>query len=203
MTSLCEINDLISIMSRIAPGGVKIYLCIEEGKPLRSFIRMDEKTHRILRSRNAELQDPAMVWGLNNDGVTLWSQNKIHDPYKNLDVLKRSGLTYGATWAIGNRSKRSVMSALRSDRDFKIEEAILATNALSAAHDAMSIKKYLTAGQIDALRLVGLGDRHAQASVKLGISESGFKSRLKSARIELDARTTAEAICTARDLGLI
>ena len=67
----------------------------------------------------------------------------------------------------------------------------------------MPKKIYLTASEMDALRLVGIGDRHAQASAKLEISESGFKSRLKSARIKLDARTTVEAICTARNLGLI
>ena len=111
------------MMNRIAPGGVKIDLRIEGGIPQSSFIHLEEKTLRILRARNANLQDPAMVWGLNNDGVTLWSQNKIHDPYKTLDILKRSGLTYGATWAMGSRTNRSVMSAVRADRDFKIEEA--------------------------------------------------------------------------------
>jgi LuxR family transcriptional regulator len=61
----------------------------------------------------------------------------------------------------------------------------------------------LTEAQIEALRLIAAGDRHAAAASKLGISESALKARLNSARLRLMARTTAEAIQRATDYRLI
>jgi LuxR family transcriptional regulator len=203
MTSPNGINELTLLMNRIAPDALKLTLRIEAGKPLRTITRIDEKIRRILMARNSALQDPAMAWGLNNDGFAPWSHGIIPDPYNNLDVLRRAGLPYGGTWAIGSRSNRSVMSALRRDREFTLDEVISATNALCAAHAKMSDLRGLTPSQIEALSLVGSGERHARAAVILEISESGFKARLKSARARLGARTTAEAIRAARDLNLI
>jgi LuxR family transcriptional regulator len=61
----------------------------------------------------------------------------------------------------------------------------------------------LTRAQIEALRCIAGGDRHAAAAAKLGISESALKARITSARIRLMARTTAEAIQRAKDYRLI
>ena len=61
----------------------------------------------------------------------------------------------------------------------------------------------LTKAQIEALRCIAGGDRHAAAAAKLGISESALKARITSARVRLMARTTAEAIQRAKDYRLI
>jgi len=61
----------------------------------------------------------------------------------------------------------------------------------------------LTPAQIQALRLIAAGDRHAAAAAKLGISESALKARLNAARQRLLARTTAEAIQRAKDYRLL
>ena len=60
----------------------------------------------------------------------------------------------------------------------------------------------LTRAQIEALRCLANGDRHAAAAEKLGITESAFKARLKSARIRLEARTSSEAIRKVREYRL-
>ena len=52
----------------------------------------------------------------------------------------------------------------------------------------------LTKAQIEALRAIAQGDRHAAAAEKLGISESASRRGCKSARVRLEARTTSEAI---------
>ncbi|MCO4843340.1 MAG: LuxR family transcriptional regulator, partial [Yoonia sp.] len=61
----------------------------------------------------------------------------------------------------------------------------------------------LTDAQIEALRCVAEGDRHAAAAARLNISESAFKARLSAARSSLLARTTAEAVQRARDYRLL
>ena len=61
----------------------------------------------------------------------------------------------------------------------------------------------LTKAQIEALRCIAEGDRHAAAASKLGISDSALKARLASARVRLRARTTAEALRKADELKLL
>jgi LuxR family transcriptional regulator len=61
----------------------------------------------------------------------------------------------------------------------------------------------LTVAQVEALRCIADGDRHAAAAAKLGISESALKARLTSARLRLMARTTAEALQRAKEYGLM
>ena len=51
----------------------------------------------------------------------------------------------------------------------------------------------LSEKEIEALELMASGYRHALAAHKLGLTESGFKQRLVSARLKLGARTTTEA----------
>ena len=70
-------------------------------------------------------------------------------------------------------------------------------------HEMTEPPEELTQAQIEALRCIAGGDRHAAAAEKLGISESALKARISSARVRLMARTTAEAIQRAKDYRLI
>ena len=70
-------------------------------------------------------------------------------------------------------------------------------------HDITEPPTSLTDAQIEALRCIANGDRHAAAAARLGISESALKARLAAARTALLARTTTEAIQRARDYRLL
>jgi len=70
-------------------------------------------------------------------------------------------------------------------------------------HDMTQPPESLTKAQIEALRCIAAGDRHAAAAAKLGITESAFKARLMSARERLMARTTTEAIQRAKEYRLL
>ena len=70
-------------------------------------------------------------------------------------------------------------------------------------HDMTELSQDLTKAQIEALKCIADGERHAAAAARLGISESALKARLTSARLRLMARTTAEAIQRAKDYRLL
>ncbi|GAA3865994.1 hypothetical protein [Celeribacter arenosi] len=70
-------------------------------------------------------------------------------------------------------------------------------------HEVAEPQLELTPAQIQALRCIAGGDRHAAAAAKLGISESALKARLVSARERLMARTTSEAIQKAKEIKLL
>ena len=78
-----------------------------------------------------------------------------------------------------------------------------ATEIVHNLHDVTQPPDELTVAQIEALKCIAGGDRHAAAAAKLGISESALKARLNSARQRLMARTTAEAIQRAKDYRLL
>ena len=94
-------------------------------------------------------------------------------------------------------------SASREDREFSDDEIDAFAKLIQQLHDITEPPKSLTKAQVEALRCIAEGDRHAAAAARLNISESALKARLASARTSLLARTTTEAIQRARDYRLL
>ncbi|MGR3344487.1 MAG: autoinducer binding domain-containing protein [Paracoccaceae bacterium] len=145
------------------------------------------------------LRDPAVFWGLGTKGQTRWSEIKLPDPFNIFGQAKAYGLRFGVVISHGPITSRSIVGLARADREFTDREIDKAAKIVFALHDAAEPPKELTEAQAEALRLLSEGDRHAAAASRLGISESALKARLKSARIRLGARTTAEAVRKARE----
>ena len=91
----------------------------------------------------------------------------------------------------------------RSDREYTDSEIEQISKLIRQLHELTEPPESLTKAQIEALRCIAEGDRHAAAAAKLGITESAFKARLISARERLMARTTAEALQRAKEYRLL
>lgn len=148
------------------------------------------------------LRDPIIAWGFSTIGTTRWSEITLPDPFDILGQATEFGMVYGLAVACGSMKSRSIASAARADREFTDQEITEFARVIEMLHDITKPPTSLTDAQIEALRLIAEGDRHAAAAAKLNISESAFKARLTAARASLFARTTAEAIQRARDYRL-
>jgi LuxR family transcriptional regulator len=144
------------------------------------------------------LRDPIIAWGFSETGTTRWSEIEQLDPLNILGKAKAYGMNFGLAVSIGTMQSHTIASASRSDREFTAFAAL--ANDL---HQATEPPTTLTTAQAEALKYVAEGDRYAAAAAKLNISESAFKAWLASARSNLLARTTAEAIQRAKDYRLI
>ena len=149
------------------------------------------------------LRDPMTAWGFCTTGSTRWSNKKIPDPFGIFKEAARFGLRYGATISCGPIRSRTVVSVARADREFEDAELDEINVIASRLHEMTEAPQKLTKAQIEALKRIAEGDMHAAAAAKLGISESALKARLTSARQNLMARTTAEAIQRAKDNKLL
>jgi len=149
------------------------------------------------------LRDPIIAWGFSTEGTARWSEITIPDPFDILGQAKEFGMIYGFAVAYGPIKSRTIASASRADREFTDQEIETFATVIRNLHDITEPPTNLSKAQIEALRCIADGDRHAAAAAKLKISESALKARLTSARQRLLARTTAEAIQRARDYRLI
>jgi len=147
--------------------------------------------------------DPTVVWALANIGHVRWSALKIPDPMGVMKQARTHGLNYGVVISLGKLSKRSLLGIAHTDREFTDDEIHHALDIFTRIHKIVTESKLLTKSQLEALKLIAGGDLHAAASDRLGISESALKARLKSARIRLNARSTAEAITRAKEHNLL
>ena len=136
-------------------------------------------------------------------GHTRWSAIRLPDPFNILGQARSYGLVYGAVVSFGPISSRSIVGTAHNAREFTDDEIAETVQIVKNLHLAAEPPTELTPAQIEALRLLADGDRHAAAAGKLGISESAFKARLQSARVRLGARTTAQALKKAREYQLI
>ena len=190
-------------LSELAPAGFSAGLHIRFAAPLIYVRTYDEAWTKVYDENAYALRDPLVFWGLGVKGHTRWSAIRLPDPFNILGQARTYGLAYGAVISYGPITSRSIIGMAHDTREFTDNEIVEAARIVTNLHVAAEPPTELTPAQVEALRLLADGDRHAAAAAKLGISESAFKARLQSARVRLGARTTAQALKKAREYQLI
>lgn len=197
------IQGCLRDLAQIAPH-YALALHIRRGKPGIVRTTYPDKWRKVYGERHFALCDPVMVWGIQNDGMICLSDVGFYDPCGMLPSLRDMGLRFGIAVATGDATSRSLGSIVRSDRKVNEEEARQALALLRRMHTlARQCSETLTPAQIEALQRVSTGERHAAAAHAIGITESALKARLKAARCNIGAQTTAEAVRLAQIYGLL
>ncbi|MFN0114683.1 MAG: autoinducer binding domain-containing protein [Paracoccaceae bacterium] len=190
-------------LSLMAPSGFFFALHIRFALPLLHQTTYDARWVDKYTEEAFALRDPIVAWGFSTTGSARWSEIAIPDPFDIIGQARAYGMIYGFAVSCGPIKSRTIASAARPDREFSDDEIDAFSAIIRNLHDLTEPPTNLSKAQVDALRLIADGDRHAAAAAKLKISESALKARLNSARQRLLARTTAEAIQRARDYRLI
>jgi LuxR family transcriptional regulator len=203
MSLRSEIDLYTRKLGRLAPGGFFFALHIRFALPLMHHQTYPQGwTDRYTEEAYA-LRDPIIAWGFSTIGATRWSEITIPDPFDILGQARAFGMVYGLAVSCGPMRSRTIASASRADREFDDGEIAEFAGLIGQLHDITEPPTSLTDAQIEALRCIAEGDRHAAAAARLNISESALKARLAAARTALLARTTTEAIQRARDYRLL
>lgn len=203
MSKAPVLDLLLHELSLAAPGGFAVGLHIRYVSPLIMVNTYPDAWQEVYTAKLYGLRDPTLAWGLSHTGTRCWSEIGLPDPFGILPEAAGYGLVYGMIASIGPMSSRTISGACRTDREFLDEEMDHIHRIVQRMHDLSEPPARLSKAQMDALKCIADGDRHAAAAARLGISESAFKARLTSARQKLMARTTAEAVQRAKEYGLI
>ncbi|MHA6267521.1 autoinducer binding domain-containing protein [uncultured Aliiroseovarius sp.] len=190
-------------LSDLAPKGYALGLHIRYASAHIMIQTYDPRWSQIYTEKGYMLADPMVFWGFGNAGTIRWSELDLPDPHGILAQAANFGLKYGIAVAHGPTSSRTICGFAREDREFSDAEIATIHQIVCDLHDRSTPPEQLTAAQRMALRLIAKGSRHAEAAALLGISESAFKARLRSARERLFVRTTAEAIQRAQEYNLL
>ncbi|ALG89181.1 MAG: LuxR family transcriptional regulator [Confluentimicrobium sp.] len=193
----------LQTLDALAPMGYFLGLHIRFTAPLMTLQTYDQAWMDHYTENGYVLRDPMTAWGFSATGSTRWSSENVPDPFGIFQQAAKFGLRYGATISCGPISSRTIASVGRADREFFDAEIEQIEALVHRLHDMTEPPQELTKAQIEALKCIADGDRHAAAAAKLGISESALKARLSSARLRLMSRTTAEAIQRAKDYRLL
>jgi LuxR family transcriptional regulator len=203
MSIQARIDRELREIAALCPRGYFIGLHIRFTSPLMTFQTYDQAWLDHYTENGYVLRDPMTAWGFSKTGSIRWSDPELIDPFGIFREAAEYGLRYGVTFACGPIKSRTIASFARSDREYEDGEIAEIQGVVTRLHDLTEPPEDLTKAQIEALRCIASGDRHAAAAAKLGISESALKARVTSARIRLMARTTAEAIQRAKDYRLM
>lgn len=203
MSALHGIDKDLRHLDSLSPSGYFVGLHIRFTSPMMTFQTYPQAWTDHYTENGYAMRDPIIAWGFTQLGATRWSEITFPDTFGILGEAARHGLVFGIAVSCGLVSSRTISGLARADREFTDAEIALASSIIVRLHDVTQPPDHLTDAQIEALRLIAAGHRHAAAAAKLGISESALKVRLNSARQRLLARTTAEAIQRATDYRLI
>lgn len=203
MSAEARIAAAREALGRLAPKGYVVGLHIRFAAPLLTYLTFDPTWVEHYVARGYMLRDPVVSWGFGTTGTIRWSDEALRDPAGLFLDAAKFGLRYGVTVACGPSGSRTIGSLARDDREYSDTEIAAIVPVIQQLHDLTRPPEGLTRAEIEALRRIAAGDRHAAAAARLGISESALKARLASARQRLEARTTLEAIQRARSFRLI
>ncbi|MBC7156312.1 MAG: autoinducer binding domain-containing protein [Rhodobacteraceae bacterium] len=203
MTIPRRVSELLDDLKDLAPVGYRVGLHIRFATPLIYLSTYPEAWVKYYDENAYYLRDPLVFWGIGTAGTIRWSEIPLPDPFGVLKKAASYGMKFGAVSSCGPITSRSIVGVSRDDREFENSELVLLSDISERLHIAAKPPSELTQAQIEALRCIANGDRHAAAASKLGISESALKARLTSARVRLEARTTSEAIRKARECRLL
>ncbi len=203
MSKRPELNMLFRKLGAKAPAGFAAGLHIRFAAPLMGVNTYDPKWAEIYTVNAYALRDPMVAWGLSSEGRIRWSEIELPDPFDIWGQAAEFGIKFGIVVSCGPISSRSIVGVAREDREFTEDEMDELQQIILSLHQLSEPPSELTPAQVEALRCIADGDRHAAAANKLGISESALKARLISARTRLSARTTSEAIQRAKEYRLL
>ncbi|WP_417272925.1 autoinducer binding domain-containing protein [Celeribacter halophilus] len=203
MSDTTELNRQFAQLRAMSPAGYSVGLHIRFAGPLVAESTYDPKWLDHYATNAYALRDPLIAWGLSCEGAVRWSEIALPDPFDIWREAADFGLNFGVAVSCGAIHSRSIVGCARSDREFADQEIDKIATVVRTLHQISEPKADLTQAQIQALRCIAGGDRHAAAAAKLGISESALKARLVSARERLMARTTSEAIQKAIEIRLL
>lgn len=203
MSRTHELNQLLAKLRQAAPEGYAVGLHIRFAAPLITAHTYPEAWLKIYTENAYALRDPMVFWGLSTVGTTRWSEIELPDPFEIFKQAAAFGLTFGAAVACGPQTSRTIVGVSRADREFTDAEIAHVDDLVQQMHELSEPAVSLTKAQVEALKCIADGDRHAAAAAKLGISESALKARLTSARDRLLAKTTSEAIQRAKEARLL
>ena len=190
-------------LTALAPAGYFVGLHIRFTSPILSFQTYDQRWVDHYTENGYVLRDPMTAWGFSTTGWVRWSDPVLIDPFGLFKEAAEYGLKHGVTVSCGPIKSRTIASFARADREFTDPEIEAIVAVVHRLHEITEPPHDLTKAQVEALKCIAGGDRHAAAAAKLGISESALKARLTAARERLLARTTAEAIQRAKDYRLL
>ncbi|MBV7408140.1 autoinducer binding domain-containing protein [Maritimibacter sp. DP1N21-5] len=203
MNDVLGLDHGLAQLSDLAPKGYALGLHIRFGAAHLMIQTYDPRWSETYTEKGYMLGDPMIFWGFGNDGHIRWSEITLPDPHNIIAQAASFGLRYGVAIAMGPTNSRTIGGFARDDREFTDEEIAEIHAIVAQLHDRATPPDQLTSAQRMALRLVARGSRHAEAAALLGISESAFKARLRSARDALFVRTTAEAVQRAQEHNLL
>ena len=203
MSSKSGLDLDLHALSLLSPAGYFVGLHIRFTSPLMTFQTYPQAWMDHYTAQAYALRDPIVAWGFSTEGAARWSEINIPDPFHILEEGASFGLRYGVSVSVGSVASRTIGSVARADREYRDDEISEISHIIRRLHQLTEPPDSLTKAQVEALRLIAEGDRHAAAAAKLNISESALKARLTAARTKLLARTTAEAIQRAKDYRLL
>ena len=192
----------LSSLRRLAPAGFSIGIAIRFFSPLATYIEYPEDWVKEYTQNAYALVDPAVIWGMTNEGILPWSKNKLPDTMGIFEKAKKHGLKHGLTCSIKINNKKTFGSFARSDRPFTETEAELIIESVKRLHIAHMPSEDLSMDEVATLELTANGLTGQQIAEELSIAIQTVKLRLSSARKKLGAKNTNEAAAIAKSLGL-
>ena len=184
----------LASLTALSPSGCALGLRICFPPTLIMFQTYGSRWAEICSAQGYFMCDPLVTWGFAQHSCRRQSALHAPDPRNILPQALPYASNLGVAASQSPNVARSIAGVARPDREFFDDEIAQISDLVRVLRQEITPPEQLSTAQVEALRLIANGYRHADATTQLAISESALKARLRTARKRLLCRTTAEAI---------
>lgn len=199
LSKIPEIQSELEEMRTIAPSGFVLAVNVRWIGPEHIHSEFPAKWRGIYEDGNFFMFDPVYYWTVMNTGTTRWSEISYPDPKIVGKRAAEHGLVYGATVCKKTNNRKSFLSAGRADREITTIEITRMEDLMAKWVGILHERPHLSDVELATLKCIREGMDQNQIALKLDVSPSTVKKRLRRIRAAFKAATISEAVSIATE----
>ncbi|WP_425039502.1 autoinducer binding domain-containing protein [Primorskyibacter sp. S187A] len=197
-------ETLMEEITDLAPAGFRMVRHAAIFDPVIDFVDgMSEEWADIYLKRGYAISDPVFLWSILNTGAIRWNEVRKNDFNDILEKAKAYEMNYGAVASQVVNGRFSILSISRQDRDYTDSEVARCAELLESAIMERQPEAVLKPAEQVILQALARGESLQQLAEDSESPISTIKTRLKRARLALNAKTATQAVAEATRRNLL
>lgn len=197
-----RVDQIISEFDAMSYRGSAIGICFAGGAPTKSFFSYAPEFLKEYGRQELARSDATLRFGFGANGIAQWRDIEAQAEDKRAFVVARQyGIRDGVCFSLTVEGKKTIAS-LSQDPDNP-----LSPEQIDKAHDLLTLasvyvsqaiaKPTISSKTLEWIKLASIGLKDNEVATRLDLSIHGARARRKSALLELEAETPAQAIVSA------
>ncbi|SDL41102.1 autoinducer binding domain-containing protein [Aliiruegeria lutimaris] len=139
MDDIGQVRGILAEINGACDAGFAVALHVSFSTPRFLFQTYRPDWAKVYSERGLVMHDPAVKWGLHNEGIIDWADQEADDPANVFALARDHGLKHGFTVGVNAGGTRSVGAFARTENPFTGEQVTSISDNFRCLHDLTQV----------------------------------------------------------------